>query len=346
MEIKADKIILKATNWVGDVVISLPALKAIKSLYNDSEFTVVCKPYLREIYENLGFIDRTVCLGSNSPGAFYRLSRQINREGYDLGILFQNAINGALLFYFAGIPRRLGYPTDARGIFLTDKPRDKYENTHQMDRYLGLARYLGFEGQAPSPYIPTGFDEHKGKREFLYSFLSRGLNRQVPESRHIIGIAPGAKYGPAKMWGEGNFRELIRLLLEQKNINILLIGSREDDALSERIISGFSPERVFNTSGRFELLESLYIIGELDMLVSNDSGAMHMAAARDTRITALFGPTVFSHTSPLSQKAEIFFKRVECWPCRHRTCPRDTHGCMEQIKPAEVFESILRRISD
>ncbi len=345
MNARAEKILIKSTNWIGDVVISLPAVKAIRKIYPDSSITILCKSYLEEIYKNLGFIDNVTCMDNNSPKAFFHMIKEIRSGGYDLGILLQNAINGALLFYFGNVKKRVGYPTDARGIFLTDKPKDKYGNSHQMHRYMGLAKYLGYQGAEPGPYIPTPLDDHIGDKVFLYRFISKRLERNITVRKHTIGIAPGAKYGPAKMWGEGNFRNLISLLLKIRDINIIMIGSREDYQLSEKIREPFSENpHVINSSGYFSLIESLYIIGELDLLVSNDSGAMHMASARDTNIAAIFGPTVFSHTSPISQKATIFFKKVDCWPCRFRKCPRKTHKCMDQIKPEEVYDNILQRL--
>lgn len=345
MKIPAKSIIIKSTNWIGDVVISIPSIKALRQIYKDAGITVLCKPYMAEIYENLGIIDKTVCMENNLPGTFYKIIKELRLDNYDLGILLQNAINGAILFYLSGIKHRLGYPTDARGIFLTDKPRDNYKNSHQMERYLGLIRYLGFEGKVPSPFIPTPFDDNTGDRGFLFEMISKKLDKPVYVSKHIIGIAPGAKYGPAKMWGESNFRELIRLLLDKKDLIVLLIGSKEDHDLSEKLASKFASEgRVYNACGYFSIMESLFLIGELDILVSNDSGAMHMGAARNVNITAIFGPTIFGYTSPISDKTSILFKKVDCWPCRHRICPKNTHKCMDQIKPAEVFENIVQRI--
>lgn len=345
MRIEAKSILIRSTNWIGDVVISLPSVKAIRQLYPDSKITVLCRPYLKEIYSNIDIIDSVMSIENGSLPALYKAARDIRKQGFDMGVLLQNAINGALLFYFCRIDHRIGYATDGRGILLNHKPKDDFKDSHQMERYIGIAKYLGFNGDTPSPFIKTPFDMHIKNKGFLYGLLSKKLKTTIKEAGHIIVIAPGAKYGTAKIWGEGNFSRLIERLSEIKDILILLIGSGEDYELSQRIIKNSSSKNnVYNVCGLFSIMESLYIMGESDMVVSNDSGAMHLASARNTNITAIFGPTSFSQTQPISNKTRLFFSRVECWPCRHRVCPKSRHLCMEQISPDEVFEFIKKKI--
>lgn len=341
MDINAESIIIKSTNWIGDVVISLPSIKAIRSLYPDSEITIMCKPYLSEIYDNTGIIDHILTIQNSSLSEYYKTIKKLKSKNYDLGILLQNAINGAILFYFGNIKNRLGYPTDARGIFLNHKPRDNHHNVHQKDRYMGLAKYLGFNSETPDHYIKTPFDGNIGNRYFLFELISKKLKKNIAATKYLIGIAPGAKYGSSKMWGEENYSNLIKKLLNIKDLNILLFGSKEDYLTSERIISRLSSsKRVYNSCGYFSLTESLYIMGESNIFVANDSGAMHLASSRNAYIIAIFGPTIFNQTSPISNNHTIFFEKVDCWPCRYRQCPEKTHKCMDRIKPDKVADTI------
>lgn len=332
-------ILVRSTNWVGDVVMTMPAIKALRGLYPRAAITVLCKPYISDLFQEVAEVDGVLEL----DGSFRRSYSRVRAARFDSALLLQNAFGAALLAFLARIPVRVGFPTDCRRRLLTHPVQDSYQDCHQSERYLGLVRSLGYQGPAPSPFIATSMDNHRGDRDYLLHLLQRKAGT-VPTGRPLIGLAPGAKYGPAKQWGTAPFRELISLLLD-KGAGVCLIGAASDTAVAREIGAGFPGDRVVDSSGCLTLMESLYVIGELDALVSNDSGAMHMAAARDTRIFAIFGPTRFQHTAPLSQQAQLFFKQQPCWPCKHRVCPKPRHYCMEAITARQVYEKIVARLN-
>ncbi|OPL15751.1 MAG: hypothetical protein AVO39_07275 [delta proteobacterium MLS_D] len=333
--LKAQHLLVRGTNWIGDVIMSLPALKAVKKSLPDARIEVLAKPWVADLYRLSPCVDDVIVF--RSPGMHdgvtgkFRLAGELNSRGFDAALLLQNAIEAAIITFLARIPVRAGYSTDGRRFLLTHpvKKRKGVESLHQMYYYLEMVQALGF-------------NEDPG--EFLIQPDARSLERVetmlreegVGEDERLVGIAPGAAYGPAKIWFADRFAALADRLMENFSVRIVLLGSGADAdhavAVSENARHSF-----VNLAGRTSLAEAVALISRCSLFVSNDSGLMHLAGGLDRPLIAVFGSTDPRVTSPLGARSHVVYRQVSCSPCFKKVCPGDFR-CMDAVTVDEVYE--------
>lgn len=329
------KIIVRAPNWIGDAVLSLPLLDCLHHNFPDGEIWIAGTEWVNGIYASLDYLGGTIVLSKKNGLKDSRLSvREIQKHRFDIGLLLTNSFASALFFYRAKIPERWGYARDGRGWLLTKGVKqDPFEKPpHQLHYYLDLASKLGMESGPIKLHFPLTSKDKEAGRHLLDS-----LNVNLEKT--IIVLSPGASYGPAKRWPAAYFSKLAERLQETFAAEIIIVGAEDEAELAESISAPMEKKPVLLT-GRTSLNQLAGIITQASFFVTNDSGPMHLANALHTPVIALFGPTDPHRTRPYQEPAVILKKDVPCWPCFYRRCPYE-HQCMTQITPEEVVQACL-----
>ncbi len=326
------EIIIRGTNWLGDSVITIPAVRALRQNFPSASISMIAPLNLAELWRNEDSVDRVIPFARPTPiTEKVRLIRLLRSGHYDLGVLFPNSFESALWFFFGGVHLRIGYATYGRGIILNRKLAEPQEGDHQVFRYLNLVKSLGtFQADTkPTIGIPDNL-----KRWANNLLREKGIKQGAP----IIGINPGSTYGKAKCWPPEKFSGLIKLVKERLDASVIVFGSRGERALAESLCSN-SNETVLNMVGETTIMQLAALIGSCDLLISNDTGPMHVACAVGTPLVAILGPTDPVATGPLGESV-IIRKVVDCAPCLKRECPTD-HRCMNLISADDVYRGVV-----
>ncbi len=338
------RILIRGTNWVGDAVISIPAMMEIRRLFPQARISLLVRPWVREIYAAVGFVDEILEYdrGGNHRGplGLFRLVSDIRKRHFDLAILLQNAFEAAWIAWSARIPRRIGYACDGRSLLLTDAiPIDPEVRTvHQAYYYLGILSGLGLLN--PQPWRSRKHPPHAniGVRESDRTAARKLLQSNgIAEGEMIVGINPGAFYGEAKRWFPDRYAAVADALADQFRARILLFGAQNDLRVAEEVSRNMKQPSVI-LAGKTTLGQLIGLIRECTLLITNDSGPMHLAAALDVPQLAIFGSTSEIATGPLSPRAVVIKQQVECNPCFLRKCPTDFQ-CMKKISVRQVLEA-------
>lgn len=344
------RIAVRSTNWIGDAVMTIPALKELRRLHPGARIDLIARPWVGALFEHAPYIDRVIPYdkrGSHGgPGGLWRFARhELAPESYDLAILLQNAFEAGLMAWLARIPRRVGFPTDGRRVLLTNAPKDTTAGLHQVRRYLSLLTGAGLSDvdyTAPDyhPDITLQLDAD------LPAIAARLLEGTPGRGAGpLVGIHPGAYYGPAKRWLPERYGALAGALAERRGATVLLFGAPGEEQLAGEV-SAAAGGRVVDFTGKTDLTELLALMHACDLVLTNDSGPMHLAAALDRPLIALFGSTDDVATGPHSEQAVVIHKRLECSPCLERECPLGHLDCFRHIEVAEVLgaaEGVLSR---
>jgi heptosyltransferase-2 len=321
------KILVRAPNWIGDAVMATPALFALRRRFPNTEIALLAKPPIAALFEADPNVDR--CVVYERPGrheglgGLFRLILALRKMRFQLAILFQNAFESALIAVAAGIPQRVGYDRDGRGFLLTHPCANLPQ--HQRDAYLGLVERVGCDIETPPPVLTVTPEERE----------SAGAIHGVTEDDLWIGINPGAAYGSAKRWSPDRFAAVADEMVRRFSVRIVILGSFAEREIAETVRRQMKAPAT-QLAGRTTLREMMAILSRCRLLVTNDSGPMHVAAALGVPVVAVFGPTDPAATSPGGKGNRIIRQPVECSPCTHRVCPID-HRCMERI----TVESVL-----
>jgi heptosyltransferase-2 len=327
------KIVVRAPNWVGDSVLALPAMNTITRNYPESEVWVAAQDWVKDLFSMGNMFAGTISLPEQKGLKNLHISaRRLRPSCFDLGILFTNSFASAFVFYLARIPQRWGYKKDGRGLLLTKgiTVQSKKNRVHQAHYYLDLLSGLGMKEFPEEFSLQVDQKEKTLTEEWLES-------QNIQIQRPLIIINPGAYYGSAKRWPAEKYAELASLLQRKMRAQILIIGSAEETPLAEAIFSRMS-EHPHILTGKTNLPRLAALLSFADLLVTNDSGSMHLANFLKIPLVALFGPTEPARTGPYQQPAMVIHKGAPCWPCSYRQCPFD-HQCMMDISLEEVLQA-------
>jgi heptosyltransferase-2 len=334
LDVKPKKILIRSTNWIGDAIMTTPAVRSIRQNFPEAHIAILAYPWVADIFHNCPHVDEVIVFNKKVEHrglkGLWRLSRQLAAAKFDAAILLQNAFEAALLTVLAGIPVRAGYIRDARRLLLTHpvKISPVVRKLHQVHYYQGLCRGLGL---APGPdqlFLQLAPEVELWARKFVADF----------KGRPVIGFNPGAAYGPAKCWPVERYGKLAAILAEELDAVIPVFGTAADSATAGTI-QKFAPENVIDLAGNTTLAEAMALIGVCDCFVTNDSGLMHVAAARRTPLVSIFGSTDPVATGPFSDRAVIVQKELDCQPCFKTHCKSD-FLCMNNIGVEEVAEAV------
>jgi len=335
-------IIVRMPNWIGDMVMATPILTDLRKAYPNARITAMCRAPICDLLKEDSQVDELFCFSKTS--GFSRRSDKKNiieklRHGkYDLGILLTHSLSSAWWFWQGKIKTRLGYDCNGRRFLLTHPVPlpEKLEKQHLVNTYKMLLKPLGIPLSTSPPRL---FLADKEVTEAKTLLKQHGVTKES----HLVGINPGATYGSAKCWLPNRFREVTEKLLSDPNVFIVFFGDQPTASLVKEICQGLQ-SRVINLAGLTSLREVAALISLCDVLLTNDSGPMHIADALGTKIVALFGSTNEIVTGPY-RSATVIHKHVKCSPCYQRTCPIDFR-CMKEIEAEEVYQAILHMLKN
>ena len=332
------RILVRSTNWVGDTVMMLPSLVAVRKAFPRAEITVLANPWVLPLLENHPAVDHTIVMdkGRGVMRACKELLLVISRlrnERFDLAVLFQNAFEAALLSCLGAVRYRVGYNTDGRGLFLTHTViRDKaILSAHQVEYFLGLVDAMGWQVTETKPVVYLNEEDTKAVSMMLSS-------EGICDNGMVVGLNPGAAYGPAKRWPAERFAAIGDWASQRWSAKVVLFGSPSEAVIAEEVAKLMNTEPL-NVCGKTTLGQAMALIKRCDSFVTNDSGLMHIAAALNTPLVAVFGPTDHFQTSPVSRNARMVRHDFECSPCLKEVCPSD-HRCMLSIEAHEVWREM------
>jgi lipopolysaccharide heptosyltransferase II len=330
----ARRILVRGTNWLGDAVMTTPALGRIRDYFPEASITLLANPLVAELFVSHPWIDEVMIYDRKGRHAGIKgrflLAGELKACSFDLAILLPNSFDSALITWLARIPRRLGYGTDGRGLLLTDKvPLSARMLTgHQSGYYLAMLEHCGITGTLRPQLLMTTSAEDAGINELLEAGGIYG-------DRFVIGINPGAAYGSAKRWYPERFAMVADQLARQWDASVVITGGRGETKIAEDI-AGMMTSSSLNLAGKTGIREMMAMIKRCNFFITNDSGPMHIAAAFDVPLVAIFGSTDHTTTFPLARQTALVRKQVDCAPCMKRECPTD-HRCMMEVTVEDVL---------
>jgi len=332
------RLLIRSTNWIGDAVMTTPAVRAIRKNFPDAEISILTKSWVAPIFSNSPYVDNLLIYdeAEKHKGMVgkMRLAKDLKQYGFDAAILLQNAFEAALITFFAGIPCRIGYNTDVRGFLLTHSVpcTPQIKKMHQTGYYLGILQGIGLETDGLGLDLVVDKKYQKRATEILEE---HGISR----ADRLVGINPSATFGPAKQWFPERYAGLSDKIYEVFGANIVLFGGPGDIELGVRI-SQMMQHPLVDLCGKTKLEEAIALINMCSLFITNDSGLMHVAAALDIPLIAIFGSTNPITTGPRSKRSKIVRVSIKCSPCLKPKCPEGHLRCMDQIDIDMVFEAV------
>jgi heptosyltransferase II len=341
---KLSNILIRGTNWIGDAVMSIPALRELRSLFPQARLTLLVKPWVRDIFLDAHFIDDLMVYDDSAAGrvrGFLRTAGELRRRRFDTAILFQGAFGAAALASLARIPTRIGFPSDGRRFLLTHPLQwdDQIRAGHEVFYYLNIVSqiselFLGADKVnflTPRYRLEISEERRQAARQLL---RESGANGQKP----LVVINPGATNSRAKRWLPERFAALADCFVERGCV-VAFIGAASENGIADEIIRRMRQQAV-RLTGRISLAELIGVLSLCNLLVSNDTGPAYISAALDRPTLTIFGPTNLWSTSPISPRSHILYHPVECSPCMLRDCPID-HRCMTGITVEAVYQKAV-----
>ena len=367
-------LLVRGVNWIGDAVMTLPALRSLRKSVPEAKISLLVKPWVSPLFEKDPNVDEIIMYGDEYKGMIgkIKLSRMLNKKDFCGAILLQNAFDAAFITFLAGIKERAGYNRDGRGFLLTESiPLPKNQNKiHHIDYYLKLIEKIGIETEYSEPYIYLTLDERLN---------ARNLFKEI--KRPVLGINPGATYGLAKRWFPDRFAEIANWFIKDTNGSVVIFGSKNEveiaqeigylfgrkQSLKQSIVNSHqsnsteSPHTplwkrgvwgdfkggqggILNLAGKTSLRELISLISECDVFLTNDSGPLHIAYAVGTPLVAIFASTDPKLTGPPpgAENNLVITTDLSCSPCFERTCKNNDLRCMYAITSEEVYHGIKK----
>ncbi len=313
------RVVVRGSNWLGDAVMNVPAVRALKAGRPDLHLSVLTPEKLADLWKWVDAVDEVIAIPEGA--SVFRVARELKKRNFDAGILFPNSLRVALELFLAGIPRRVGFPGHRRSWLLNQIPKGRkgrmalMRPEHQSRHYSLLVERLG----APQLSEP----------------LAQGREK-IAEMR--FGICPSAEYGSAKRWPAENYRAVMDAVSSATPCQWRVFGTKKDSAIAADLLRGFSGDAV-DLTGKTTMAELMQELSQLRFLLTNDTGTMHLAAMLGIPVVAIFGSTEPLLTGPIGSGHVILRKQVECSPCFRRECPLDFR-CMTEVKPEDATRGI------
>ena len=347
------RIVVRATNWIGDSVMTMPAVQRLRELAPRAYIAVLCPGKLTDLWRHNPYINEIIPFGRKLD------IDELRTREFDAAVIFPNSLRSAWECKRAGIPRRIGFAGHWRRFLLTDvvhqshSERASYKTLsvagtkfrvkafrslrHQSEHYLDIIAHLGGNRDPAPPRIRLAIEEMPALNKFLRD-----------DGRPVFAINPGAEYGPAKRWPADRFAETAIKVSEFVDARWLIVGGRGDAEIAGKIEARLREARmddntVINVAGRTTLLDLCALLRFSKLLLTNDTGPMHIAAAFGTPTISIWGSTSPELTGPLSPRSVIIRQPVECSPCFLRKCPIDFR-CMDRIQVGEVVSAVLKQL--
>ena len=333
------KALIVAPSWIGDTIMAQPMFARLHARFPGLQLDALAPRWVAPVLQRMGeiseIVDSPFGHGQLSLKPRWRLARELAARNYDAVYVLPNSLKSALVPFMAGIPRRIGFIGESRyGLINVRHTLDKAALPLMVERFAQLA-------EAPGAALPKPIFYPKIRStaaDQLKTLTELGLERPA----RIVAFCPGAEYGPAKRWPAAHFASLAKSLAE-RGYAIWLFGSPKDHAVAEEI-SQLAPGLCRNLCGSTSLGQAVDLLAMTDLVVCNDSGLMHVAAALDRPLVTLYGSSSPGFTPPLSDQADILSLNLDCSPCYKRECPLGHLDCLNKLTPERALAAALKRI--
>jgi heptosyltransferase-2 len=345
------RVLVVGPNWVGDAVMSTPLLANLRRGLPKAHIDLLVPAYVAPLFADHPHVDQVFI--DQAQGSWRAALAQVRfqrRTRYDVALLLPNSLRAALWAWLIGARRRVGYATDGRRWLLTHpipaahiQPRRRHPGTrlksagpHQVDAYLRLVAALEIPVVERLPMlVPSS----QAEREAEQLWTRHGLEGH----ERVVGLCPGAAFGPAKRWWPERFAALAGRLMAEAGVKVVLFGHRSEIPLIEQIRHRL-PQPPVSLAGQDTLASFVALAARCAVLVSNDSGALHIASAVGTPVVALFGPTDPRRSAPTTPGAFVVRHEIPCSPCFRTHCPYPDHPCMRLIAVDDVYAAVRRAL--
>ena len=340
------KILIIGPSWVGDMVMSQSLYISLKQQHPEAEIDVLapewCKPILERMPQITNAIEMPIGHGQFDFFARRTMGKELASRHYTHAFVLPNSAKSALIPLFAGIPNRTGWKGEFRYGLLTDLRPDKRVFQYMVERYVALASPKeAMQEQVrldncPKPELFVNMVSQQSARERL----------QLSSNKPVIGLCPGAEFGPAKRWPDQYYAEVAKHAIDN-GYQVWLFGSAKDNDVCELIRNALTAEMkssIHNLAGQTSLIEAVDLLAACHTVISNDSGLMHVSAAVGCNIVAIYGSSSPQYTPPLTERLEMVYTDIECRPCFKRTCPLGHLNCLNQLQPLQVIQALDRFI--
>lgn len=341
------RIVVRGANWVGDAVMTVPALRELRRIFPGAQITLATRAWAVGIFDGADFLDDLLIMNEQTHGlrSFRRQVKAWRARPFDLSLLFTNSFESALIARMSHISWRAGYSTDGRGWLLThpfETPAWRGKR-HEVFYYLNLVAELerALDGDSSvEAYEPEFALQVSNERQ--QAALDILINHGVRIKRPLVALCPGSTNSRAKRWPAERYSALADKLIAEAGASVFLIGAREELDVTQQVVRQMrEPPHVL--TGETSLAQTVSILSLCDLLITNDTGPAHIADALSRPTLVIFGPTNPHTTRPFSPRAEIVRHAPDCAPCMLRDCPID-HRCMTSITPDEVFTRAMQLI--
>lgn len=333
----ADKILILGPAWVGDMVLAQSLFKVLKLEHPNCTIDVAAPAWTLPLIERMPEVNKGFALpfkhGQFALFERIKFGKSLRHEGYTQAIILTNSFKSAILPFAANIPQRTSFLGEMRYGLINDiRPLDKTKLPRTVDRFvtLGLKPYAELPANIPNPTLLAN-------RTNALDCLQK-LGVAIPETK-VLGLCPGAEYGEAKRWPAEYYAEVARDALS-KGWQVWLFGSNKDIPVTT-MINQLTNNQCLDLGGKTNLSEAIDLMALCDAIVSNDSGLMHVAAALDKKLVAIYGSSDPHHTPPMNAKAVIMYLNLECSPCFKRECPLKHLNCLKKIHPSQIINHLL-----
>ena len=335
-----NKILILGPAWVGDMVLAQSLFKTLKANQPDCIIDVAAPAWTLPLLERMPEISEKIALPfKHGELAFFerlRFGKSLKYKGYHQAIILTNSFKSALLPFAAGIKKRTGFLGEMRYGLINDiRPLDKIKLKKTVERFvaLGLDKSDLAKGEELPQIIPI--PALVANKVAALAVLNKLYLSQRAREQKVLGLCPGAEYGEAKRWPAEYYAEVAREAIN-KGWQVWLFGSDKDVVITNQI-NQFTQNKCLDLGGKTKLGEAIDLMTLCDTVISNDSGLMHIAAALDKKLIAIFGSSDPYHTPPMSAKAVIEYLALECSPCFKRECPLQHLNCLKQIAPSHII---------
>lgn len=330
-------VIARTPNWLGDAVMSIPALYQLKkTMPAGCSLSVIAPKGISDIFRALAFIDEVVETENKSLFKSGRDISVMRKKNAGIGILFNNSFKNAALMRLSGIPKVYGASARGRRFLLSKSFRFPKIRTQELNRFHQTGLYL-------SIVYSLGAEKWKGDfPEFRVPKKPENMKKEIVDlcsKDKLLVLAPGAAYGEAKRWPSENYREVSACWIDKGGC-VAVVGSAKEADIAHMVAKGFPEDRVFNMAGKTDISELLFILQKAAFCVANDSGIMHLAAAAGASGVAIFGSTDPTLTGPLSTKWRVFQEKQDCTPCFKRECAAGLYKCLRAVRHEDVIDYI------
>jgi len=342
-----ERIVVRGTNWVGDAVMTIPALRQLRRLFPDAHITLATRAWAKGLFADSDFLDDLQVHEGSGLRSVVQQVREWRKRNFDLAILLPNSLETALVASLARVPLRIGYATDGRQALLTHPLAlpEWRETKHEVFYYLKIIAELEWLVRQEQTFLETQPDgslevsaaRKSGARDFLRA-------RGVGDAKPLVALCPGSINSRAKRWPAERYAALADRLIDELGAQVLLVGSSAEAEVSLEVRSQMRNQPLTLT-GQTDLAELVATLSLVDLLVTNDTGPAHIASALGRPTLVIFGPTNPLTTRPFSPFGEIVREPPDCAPCMLRDCPID-HRCMTAITPSDVFERARTLLAD